>query len=99
MDYRPETIEMIEASDPDDIAAAQKRREQFDRNSDWLVAHFAEVYTPENRGKFICIAGEQAFVGDVVNDAVGRATAAHPSDHGWFTRYIPQEKVPRVYAP
>jgi len=26
------------------------------------------------------------------------ATAAHPDDEGWFTRYIPKEKVARIYA-
>ena len=98
MEHRPGTIEMIEATDPEDIAAAQKRREQFDRNSAWLQAHFAEVYTPQNRGRFICIAGEDVFVSESLSDAVARATAAHPSDHGWFTRYIPKEKVARVYA-
>jgi hypothetical protein len=37
-------------------------------------------------------------VADTTKEAIALATAAHPDDEGWFTRYIPKEKVPRVYA-
>jgi hypothetical protein len=46
----------------------------------------------------ICIAGQEAFVGDTTEVAIAKARAAHPHDEGWFTRYIPKEKVARVYA-
>lgn len=91
-------LEMFEVNDPVELAAASIRREHFDRNNAWLQAHIEQVCTVDRRGKFLCIAGEEAFVGDTVDDVVKRATAAHPDDLGWFTGYIPREKVPRVYA-
>ncbi len=81
----------------EEAAAAQKQQEQFDRNSDWLEAHVPEIYS-RYRGKCICIAGQEVFVSDSVEEAVAKAKAAHPEDQGWFTRYIPKEKVARIYA-
>ncbi len=81
----------------EEATAANKQREQFDRNSDWLEAHIPEVYS-KHRGKCICIAGQELFVSDSVEEAVAKATAAHPDDQGQLTRYIPKEKVARIYA-
>jgi len=98
MDYRPPAIEVIEVADPQELAEARKQREQFDRNSEWLKQHIADVYAPANRGKIVCIAGGEAFFGDNVKEVVARATAAHPDDKGWFTRYIPLQKMAMIYA-
>lgn len=97
VDYHPIPIELIDVTDEQDLAAARERRRQFDRNSDWLQQHIAEVYA-QHRGKFVCIAGAEAFFGDTVQGAVSLATAAHPDDQGWFTRYIPLVNMARVYA-
>src|SRR4029453_5716509 len=91
-------IEMVEVTDPNEIAEAQRRREQFDRNSDWLQSHFDDVYTPENRGKILCIAGREAFVGEDVLEVVARARAAHPDDDGYFTMRLARDKKVIVYA-
>jgi len=72
-------------------------REQFDRNSAWLQAHISEIY-PLHRGKHICIAGQEVFSADRIEDAIRAATAAHPEDAGWFTRFIPAVKAIRIYA-
>ena len=93
MDYQPPVIEVFELTDPDELEKARTQRTQFDRNRKWLQEHFDEVYVPANRGKIICIAGEEAFVGDTNEDVVARATAAHPDDKGYFTRYIPRQKM------
>lgn len=90
-------IEIIEVTDPIEIAAAQEQRKQFDRNSQWLEAHASEVFS-KHRGRHICIAGQELFVANNVREAVQQARAAHPDDKGWFTSYIPVEKVPRIYA-
>jgi hypothetical protein len=91
-DERWPPIEMIEVADPVEIAEAQRRREQFDRNSAWLQSHFDAVYTPQNRGKVVCVAGEEAFVGDDVLEVVARARAAHPDDGGCFTMRLARDK-------
>lgn len=97
MNNRPTTIEMEEVRDANELAKAQKQREQFDRNSAWLQTHIADIYA-KHRDQYICIAGQELFVGDTVQDAITQATTAHPEDEGWFTRYIPKAKVPRIYA-
>lgn len=95
--HTPLTFQVEEVVDPAVIAAARSQREQFDRNSAWLQANIAEVYR-KHRGQHICIAGQEVFATDNVEDAIARATAAHPEDLGWFTRYVPLERLPRVYA-
>ena len=91
------TIEMEEVTDARELAAAAKLREQFDRNSAWLQRHISQVYG-EYRGKCICISGEEVFAAETATEAVELARAAHPEDEGWFTRYIPIQKLTRIYA-
>jgi hypothetical protein len=83
--------------DPAEKAKAQRQREQFDRNLAWLRTQIPEIYR-KYRGKCLCIAGQELFVADTANEAIAQATAAHPEDEGWFTRYIPKEKAARIYA-
>src|SRR5438445_6648325 len=91
------TIVMEVVTDPEELARARALHERFDRNAAWLQAHSAEVY-PRYRGKCICIAGEELFVADTPEEALALATAAHPEDNGHFLRYIPRERVARIYA-
>ena len=90
-------IVMEEVTDPEALAKARAQRQRFDRNSAWLQAHVAEIYT-RYRGKCICIAGEEGFVADTPEEALTLATTAHPEDDGRFLRYIPRHKVDRIYA-
>ncbi len=90
-------VQMQEVTDAAELAKARKQREQFDRNSAWLQNNISEIYA-KHRGKCICVAGKEVFVGDSASDAIMQATAAHPDDEGWFTRYIPKEKMARIYA-
>jgi hypothetical protein len=79
------------------IARARAQRERADRNAAWLQTHAASIYS-QHRGRHICIAGEELFVGDSAEDALALARAAHPEDDGRILRYIPRQKVARVYA-
>ncbi|HEY6332724.1 MAG TPA: hypothetical protein VI756_25595 [Blastocatellia bacterium] len=91
-------VAMEEVTDVNDNAAAQARRERFERNSAWLQSHAAEVYT-RHRGKCICVAGEELFFGDSPEEVIAEARAAHPEDNGSIlVRYIPLEKIARVYC-
>lgn len=83
-------------TDPAICADFARRMDRFERNLDWLEAHAGEVYS--HRGKYICIAGQELFVGDTVEEVLEMAKASHPDDDGRFTRYIPKEKGPRIYA-
>jgi hypothetical protein len=94
---RTSPIVMEEVSDPAEISKARIRRAELDRNFGWLRTHAAEVYE-KNRGRFICVAGEQVFADDKSEEARALAAAAHPGDQGSFVLYIPKEKMARVYA-
>lgn len=98
IDYDRPVIEVFELTDPVELEQARLQRAQFDKNSEWLQQHFDEVYRPENRGKIVCIAGEEAFFGDAVEEVEARATATHPDDKGSFMRYIPRQKMTWIYA-
>ena len=91
----PLVVEAI--TDPEELAKARAQRKRFDRNSAWLQAHVKEVYT-RYRGKCVCVAGEELFVADTPEEALALAGATHPEDNGSFLRYIPREKLDRVYA-
>jgi hypothetical protein len=98
MANQPFPIVMEEVTDPEELAKARAQRERFDRNSAWLQAHAAEVYT-RHRGKCICVAGEELFVADRPEEALAQARAAHPEEDGSILiRYIPREKMARIYA-
>ncbi len=90
-------VVMEEVTDPGEIARARAQRERFDRNSTFLEAHAREVYT-RHRGKCVYVAGEELFVADTPEGAIALAKAAHPEDDGSFIRYIPKEKLARIYA-
>jgi len=94
---REPAILVDEVTDPEEIARARAQRERADRNMAWLQAHAGEVYS-QHRGKHICIAGQELFVGNTVEEVVASARAAHPADDGLFVRYIPREKILRIYG-
>ncbi len=97
MANKPTAVVIQEVTDPQELAEAQARRARFDRNEAWLQAHVADIYRC-HRGKYICIAGEELFVADTADAAYASGKSAHPEDDGRFVRYIPKEKLPRVYA-
>lgn len=90
-------VEMFEESDPKVLAESRSRHAQFEKNSDWLQSHISEVYS-QHRGKVICIAGQEIFASESPTEAWDTAHKAHPEDRGILLRYIPKEKVPRIYA-
>jgi hypothetical protein len=91
------TVEFEDSDTPEEAAAARRQWEQFGRNSAWLQSHILEI-GEKYRGKCICVAGQQLFVGDTAPEAIALAAAAHPDDRGLFTQYIPKQKAARIYA-
>jgi hypothetical protein len=82
---------------PAELAKENERWQRYECNAAWLQTHAHEVYS-QNRGKYICIAGQELFVADSVPEVVELAKQAHPEDDGRYLRYIPREKIPRIYA-
>src|SRR5260221_14207218 len=86
-----------EVTDPDEIARARAQHERRKRNSDWLQAHWADVL-PQARGKFLAVAGQEAFIADTAEKAWAWAEATHPEDDGAVVQYVRPEKGPRIYG-
>lgn len=89
-------IEVGIETDPAVCADIAARHERCQQNWRWLEANAERVYS--HRGKYICIAGQELFVAEVPEDALGDAEAAHPDDDGRFVLFIPKDTVPRIYA-
>jgi hypothetical protein len=90
-------ITMEQVTDPVELGKYAARQAQLERNWAWFEQHAQEIYRT-HRGKCLCIAGAELFVGDTPEEAVARARTAHPDDDGRFTRYIPKERLARVYV-
>jgi hypothetical protein len=90
-------LQMLEVTDPNEIARIKVQRERFRMNSDWLQTHVPQVYA-QHRGKFICVSGQELFVAHTAPQVVEMARQAHPEDDGLLLRYIPREKMERIYA-
>lgn len=72
--------------------------EQAERNLLWFSEHAQElgVFTLY-RGRFIAVAGGELFVGDSRPEVERLARAKHP-DEMPHIRFIPKEKLSRIYA-
>ena len=86
-----------EVTDPVEIARHHAQAERPRRNSDWLQAHWGDVL-PQARGRFLAVAGQQAFIADSEEQARAEARAAHPDDDGLIAQYVRPERGPRIYA-
>ena len=89
------TIE--EVSDPVENALCKAQHLQFKSNSDWLQTHWGDLL-PQVRGKFVAVAGQEAFVADTPEEARRLAKATHPEDNGLLCQYVFPHKGPRIYA-
>ena len=83
--------------DPVFNAESHARRLQFKKNVDWLSAHWADVL-PRASGKFVAVAGQEAFVAEDPLEAERLAVAAHPDDKGVYVKYLDPRKGIRLYG-
>jgi hypothetical protein len=86
-----------EITDPAEVARAKAQHERYKRNSDWLQAHWADLL-PQARGKFLVVAGQEAFLADTPDQAWAWAERVHPEDHGALVQYVRTYQGPRIYA-
>jgi hypothetical protein len=86
-----------ELTDPVEIARHRAWQEKARRNADWLETHWAEIL-PQAHGKFVAVAGQQAFIADTGEEAVARAKAAHADDEGVLSQCVFPPGGPRIYA-
>jgi hypothetical protein len=86
-----------EVNDPAEVARSKARHERALRNLEWLEKHWADLL-PQAYGKFLAVAGEEAFVADAPEQAWIWIEATHPDDSGAFVRYVFPKGGPRIYA-
>jgi hypothetical protein len=78
-------------------ASTRAQHEQAQKNLDWLQYHWPDLLPPA-LGKFVAVAGQQAFIADSPAEARSRAIAAHPEDKGVLVQYVRPEKGPHIYG-
>ncbi len=86
-----------EMTDPDEIDEARKAQEAFDRNADWLQSHWQELL-PGAYGKYLAVAGQQAFLADSGEESLMLAKAAYPHDRGVFMQYVIPTGTVTIYG-
>lgn len=72
-------FEITVETDPTINAAAVARHETASRNWDWLAENFRAL-AKGNEGRYVCVAGQQAFIADDPDEARRLATEAHPTE-------------------
>lgn len=90
---------IIEApSTPAERAAALDERERYLRNARWFAARADEIGRT-HVGRFVCVAGEELFLGDVPEQVLAEARTKHPHESGAvFYKYVSRHRGPKVYA-
>jgi hypothetical protein len=86
-----------EITDPKESARIRSQIEHANGNSQWLQTHWDELL-PQARGRFVAVAGQEAFIADTPEQAWALADAAHPKDDGAMVQYVRLEHGPRFYA-
>ena len=97
LDTAPRIIETPAVSD-EERAVNRAAMEQFKLNLAWWNARVKEI-RDANTGKFVCVAGQELFVGDDPIEVVARAKAAHPKPgRGFLSLYLSPQRGPKIYA-
>lgn len=89
------TVEFL--SNAEELTPYTEQLQRARLNRDWLEAHWSEIL-PSVRGKFLAVAGQQAFVADTPEEAWNMAEAAFPNDDGAFVQFVRSLEGPRFYA-
>lgn len=90
-------IIMEEIAESEAPSEARQQWEMFDRNWKWFLTHAAEIYD-RARGKHLFVAGQEVFIAETPEDAIAKAKASHPEDHGGFILSIPRERMFWIYG-
>ena len=79
-------------------ARVAERKRRFLSNLSWFEEHALEI-GEKHRGRYICVAGGELFVGDDPRELREMARAKYPDDYGaYFSKYIPPHRGPKLYA-
>jgi len=90
-------VAVEEVTDPVENARAREQDERHQRNLHWMQSHW-DLVLPHGFGKFLAVAGQEAFLADTAKEAWAMAKAAHPEDSGAYIQYLQEHTGPRIYA-
>jgi hypothetical protein len=91
------SITIEEVTDPEEVAKSRKAFDQAERNMNWLQSHWQDLL-PGVLGKFLAVAGQEAYLAESSAKAAAMARVAHPDDRGLLLHYISPEQGPRIYG-
>ena len=92
----PLVVEIPEISD-EERAAGIAANAEFKKNVAWWNARVKEI--EQHLGKFVCVAGQELFVGDDPVEVTARATTAHPNPgNGFLCFRISTHRGPMIHA-
>ena len=90
----------IEFGGPPNAAEAEiirARQDRSRRNSAWLQTHWDQLL-PHALGKFVAVAGEEAFIAQSPEQAWAWAREKHPEDDSATVQYVNPHRGPKIYA-
>lgn len=93
----PTPLIVEDVTDPVEIARIHAVIGQAERNSAWLESHWDDLL-PEAHGKFIAIAGQEAYIASSAEEAWAWAKRMHPDDVGALVEFVLPPGGPRFYA-
>ncbi|HQU41717.1 MAG TPA: hypothetical protein PK867_02850 [Pirellulales bacterium] len=93
----PPRLIVEEVTDPVEVERFRVRHNQFRANAAWLESNWSQL-TPQAFGKFVAVAGQEAFLANSSNEAWAWARATHPEDDGPLVEYVLPPTGPRIYA-
>ena len=83
---------------PEERAHALAELGEFVKNVEWFGARAKEIRDAHS-GMFICVAGQELFVGDDPIEVCARALTAHPiPGGGFYSKRLSILRGPKVYA-
>jgi hypothetical protein len=80
-----------------DASKVLARMGRAQRNSEWLQAHWGDLL-PQTLGKYVAVAGEEAFIADSPGQAWAWARQTHPEDDSATVQYVNPQQGPKIYA-
>lgn len=91
------TVEFGEPPTGAEAEVVRARQERSRRNSQWLQTHWDQLL-PQALGKFVVVAGEEAFVADTPDQAWAWAAEKHPEDDTATVQYVNPRWGLKIYA-
>jgi hypothetical protein len=77
--------------------ATRAREERARKNSQWLQTHWDQLL-PQALGRFVVVAGEEAFIAETAQQAWAWAAQHHPHDDTAIVQYVNPRPGLKVYA-